>query len=292
MPAGLSNSRGQTGLTKGPEKKSSERTSAQLAAYYISTESRRDFVPALSCADPDDGVVGSDSVTRAFAAAFHMEHSACWNEDELFASSWCRSKGVVLAASGIENWWSSLCGGARFPFMSSPSFCLPSPSPSGYCRCNLTLVEWSGVVAVSRVWLVVLECSSYKEGWLMGLHAYDGGNWSCFLVGPVLLPGDLLRLLELLKAMDYDISLAGSFMLNFAMSVRGCYKSCGSNSAPSSGLGLAVSVGCPPVGFPCCPEVAVFAGFEVVPAVFLVLALLIQWYMLVVFVAGWYLLTW
>ncbi|GMH29496.1 hypothetical protein Nepgr_031339 [Nepenthes gracilis] len=35
----------------------------------LPSESRRDFVPALSFADPDDGVVGSDSVTRAFASA-------------------------------------------------------------------------------------------------------------------------------------------------------------------------------------------------------------------------------
>ncbi|GMH12820.1 hypothetical protein Nepgr_014661 [Nepenthes gracilis] len=41
-------------------------------------ESRRDFGPALSCVDPDDGVVGSDSVSRAFAAAFHLDHSARW----------------------------------------------------------------------------------------------------------------------------------------------------------------------------------------------------------------------
>ncbi|GMH18583.1 hypothetical protein Nepgr_020424 [Nepenthes gracilis] len=51
----------------------------------IPCESRHDFVPALSFADPDDVVVGSDSVTRAFASAFPLGHPARWNEDELFA---------------------------------------------------------------------------------------------------------------------------------------------------------------------------------------------------------------
>ncbi|GMH06167.1 hypothetical protein Nepgr_008007 [Nepenthes gracilis] len=36
-PAGLSNSRGQTGSNKRPREKGSENTAAQLAAYYIST---------------------------------------------------------------------------------------------------------------------------------------------------------------------------------------------------------------------------------------------------------------
>ncbi|GMH03389.1 hypothetical protein Nepgr_005228 [Nepenthes gracilis] len=51
----------------------------------LPSESGREFAPALSYVDPDDGVVGSDSVTRAFALAFHLGHPARWNEDELFA---------------------------------------------------------------------------------------------------------------------------------------------------------------------------------------------------------------
>ncbi|GMH13961.1 hypothetical protein Nepgr_015802 [Nepenthes gracilis] len=50
----------------------------------------------------------------------------------------------------------------------------------------------------------------------------------CLFVGPILLLGVMLRLLGLMTALDYDISLAGSFMLNFAVSesvgcLAGCY---------------------------------------------------------------------
>ncbi|GMH21265.1 hypothetical protein Nepgr_023107 [Nepenthes gracilis] len=56
---------------------------------------------ALSCADPDDGVVGSDSVTRAFAAAFHMEHSASAGIENL----WCCYVEVLLLTQTIIQFW-------------------------------------------------------------------------------------------------------------------------------------------------------------------------------------------